>query len=207
MIDPITRNERDAVLLAFHDECERKPPTANEILSWIKKYPQFAEDIRAHAAVALDWATGPAPTTDDESDCMIAKLAFSQTLNLMFDADQAKTSAAQSQNCESLHQVLAHTGKTLPQLARELDVGREVLADLFNGWMCPPLSKRLVAALKRALSITDEQFVVAFDQSSRSPQFGYARAEGPPRIRARPFEQIIRESNMSEERKRFWLEE
>jgi hypothetical protein len=206
MTDPITTNEREAVLIAFHEECERKPPTASEILSWIKRYPQFAEDIRAHAAVALDWATEPPAARDEGSDCTIAKLAFSQALNLIFDADQAKTPDVQSQNCETLHQVLVHSGKTVPQLARELDVGRDVLADLFNGWMCPPISKRLVEAVMRCLSISSEQFAGAFELACRSPEFGHARAEGPPRIRARPCEQIIKESNMSEERKRYWLE-
>ncbi len=43
---------RDDVLYAFHEECER--PTAADIVIWAAKYPQFAEDIRTHAAIARD---------------------------------------------------------------------------------------------------------------------------------------------------------
>jgi hypothetical protein len=45
---------RDDALWAFHLACER--PTAEQITDWTRRYPQFAEDIRAHAAVARDWA-------------------------------------------------------------------------------------------------------------------------------------------------------
>lgn len=44
----------DDVLFAFHQACLR--PTAEEIIDWTTRYPQFADDIRAHAGVARDWA-------------------------------------------------------------------------------------------------------------------------------------------------------
>jgi hypothetical protein len=46
--------ERDEVLFTFHEAYER--PTAENIIEWTRRYPQFADDIRAHAAVAWDWA-------------------------------------------------------------------------------------------------------------------------------------------------------
>ena len=49
-------NARDEVLYAFHRAYER--PSAAEIIEWVTRYPQFAEDIRGHAALARDWAGG-----------------------------------------------------------------------------------------------------------------------------------------------------
>ncbi len=54
MSNHIRNEERDKVLLAFHQASDR--PTAEFILGWIGRYPEFAEDIRAHAAVSLEWA-------------------------------------------------------------------------------------------------------------------------------------------------------
>ena len=42
------------MLFAFHQAC--KQPSAEDILEWTSRYPQFADDIRADAAVARDWA-------------------------------------------------------------------------------------------------------------------------------------------------------
>jgi hypothetical protein len=55
MTDLAKTTERDEVLFAFHEAFER--PTAADIIEWTKRYPQFADDIRAHAAIAWDWAT------------------------------------------------------------------------------------------------------------------------------------------------------
>lgn len=48
------RRDRDEVLFAFHQACER--PTAEQIIEWTQRYPPFADDIRDHAAVRLDAA-------------------------------------------------------------------------------------------------------------------------------------------------------
>lgn len=45
---------RDEVLFAFHIAYEK--PSAQNIIDWCTNYPQFAEDIRSHAAVAWDMA-------------------------------------------------------------------------------------------------------------------------------------------------------
>ena len=47
-------DELDEVLFAFHQACEH--PTAEQIIAWTGRYPEFAEDIRAHAAILKDWA-------------------------------------------------------------------------------------------------------------------------------------------------------
>ena len=54
--------ERDKVLWEFYQTCER--PTATQILEWTTRYPRFADDIRAHAAIRLDIA----PDIEAKSD-------------------------------------------------------------------------------------------------------------------------------------------
>lgn len=54
MTEPILVADRDEVLYAFHRAYDR--PTAEQIVEWVTKYPQFAEDIRTHAAISWDWA-------------------------------------------------------------------------------------------------------------------------------------------------------
>ena len=45
MTAAIKNKDRDEVLFAFHQACN--DPTAQEIIKWVKRYPQFANDIRA----------------------------------------------------------------------------------------------------------------------------------------------------------------
>jgi hypothetical protein len=78
MTDQIKTADRDEVLFAFHQECER--PSAEQIVTWVNRFPQFAEDIRAHAAVAWDWATQTAER-EVEVDEILSSRAYSQAYN------------------------------------------------------------------------------------------------------------------------------
>ena len=53
--------ERDEVLFAFHQTCDN--PTADKSTEWTRRYPQFADDIRAHAAMRAEWASESNSTT------------------------------------------------------------------------------------------------------------------------------------------------
>jgi hypothetical protein len=70
--------DRDEVLFAFHQECMR--PTSEQIADWARRYPQFAEDIRAHAAVAWDWAEEDAPEVGELDESLVAR-GYSRALN------------------------------------------------------------------------------------------------------------------------------
>src|SRR5690606_19033869 len=47
-------HDRDEVLYSFHRACP--VPTAADVVAWAARYPEYADEIRAHASVALDWA-------------------------------------------------------------------------------------------------------------------------------------------------------
>jgi hypothetical protein len=204
MTDQIKTADRDEVLFAFHQECAR--PSAEQIVAWVNRFPQFAEDIRAHAAVAWDWAT-QAAEREVEVDEILSSRAYSQALNIIYNAETSSAPANNPTPCRTFQQMQEAASKETYQLAREMDVGRSVLADLFNGWMRPPIRKRLVDGLLSLLDTSREEFDFALECALRQPRLGHAKADLMPVVVQRSCDEILRESNMSEERKRYWLEE
>jgi hypothetical protein len=98
-------------------------------------------------------------------------------------------------------------GVTVPQLARQIDIDRFVLAELSAGRMRPPIGLRLVDALTGALGTTAAWLNAAATQLCTVPKLGHAKADRAPTINARSYEEIIRESTMPDDRKRYWLGE
>jgi hypothetical protein len=204
MTDPNRTEDRDKVLFAFHQECEH--PTAEQISEWVSRFPQFAQDIRAHAAVAWDWAMQKGLPDETIDDSLVAR-AYSRALNVIFNEQNSATVNAGDRSSQTFQQILNASGKEVYQLARELDIDRGVLADMFNGWMFQPLCKRLVNEVVSRLNITLDAFDSAFRLALKQPYLGHAKSDKPPRVKPRSCEEIIRSSNMSPERKRYWLEE
>lgn len=204
MTDEIKTANRDEVLFAFHQQCEK--PSAEQIVAWVNRFPQFAEDIRAHAAVAWDWATQPMDSEVDIDETMSAR-AYSQALNIIYHAEHSTESAKGQTACRTFQQMQEAVSKETYQLAQEMDVGRSVLSDLFNGLMRPPIRKRLVDGLVSLLQTSKNEFDSALECALRQPRLGHAKADRTPVVSQRSCDDIIRDSNMSLERKRYWLEE
>ncbi|NTH81497.1 hypothetical protein G6K97_30605 [Agrobacterium rhizogenes] len=201
-----TETERDRALYQFHVTCPR--PTADDIIEWTERYPQFAEDIRMHAAISRDWdaADSTGEQADDTvSDVMMAR-AHSRVLNALFRSE-AKAEVSEPEATVGFHEMLAARGTTIPNAARELDIGRDVLADLFNGWMIPPVGPKLVSALGFLLGISEPEFDRACLHAMQHPKLQYAKSAAPPAIPKRSYDEVIAGSNMSPERKKFWLGE
>jgi hypothetical protein len=69
------KEERDEVLFAFHQACER--PTAEQIIAWTDRYPQFADDIRSHATASANssrrwWKQSPRQRCRGHAMCVEA---------------------------------------------------------------------------------------------------------------------------------------
>jgi hypothetical protein len=195
--------DRDAVLLAFHEACER--PTADQIIAWVEKYPKFAEDIRAYATVTWDWITqGEAAAEADES---LLATAYSKALSIVWQADNAAVSETPVA-ARSFHDLLAARGMGLPQLARAIGMKRGIVGDLVSGRMRGPIRGVFVNAVSAALAIGRDAFQGAHVLALRSPTLGPAKADGAPSIVVRSYEEIIRTSDeLTDEEKRYWLEE
>ena len=207
MTDEIKTADRDEVLFAFHQECER--PSAEQIVAWVNRFPQFAEDIRAHAAVAWDWAT---QTVDSEVevDETISARAYSQALNIIYSAEHSDTPAKMQVACRTFQQMQTAVGKETYQTCKmQLDVGREVLSPIYSMvGCCHPfaiVSSMVVRSLLGHFQTRNStpHWILRWTHliwATRSPI-------DTPVVKARPCDDIIRDSNMSPERKRYWLEE
>jgi len=204
MTTQINAEERDEVLFAFHQAYDR--PTAEQIIDWIERYPQFADDIRAHAAVSRDWAARKGLLVAEADETMLVR-AYSNALNAIYNAEIKASSTAPVPASQSFEQILTAGRKEIFQLANELGIARGVLADLFNGWMLAPVRKRLINAVCTSLSITVEAFDTALRLALQNPRLGHAKADKTPTVKPRSCDEVIRDSNMPDERKRYWLEE
>jgi hypothetical protein len=194
--------DRDDVLFAFHQKCTR--PTADDISTWVRRYPQFAEDIRIHAGIARDMA-------DEEENSMevpeaVFRRGYSRALSALYSAD-LENAASESDMYRSFEAVLEARGKTIPTLANEIAIRRSVIADLFGGRVLPPLSQRMTEALQRSLVISAEKVLELLQHALGQPKLGMAKARNITAVIARPFEEVIRTSGMSEEQIRYWLGE
>ena len=196
----IRDKERDRVLMAFHSECEK--PTAEQIVEWVERFPQHADDIRAHAAVLRDSAAG-AEGTEEEISSSALNTAYSNALNAIYSAQKKEEPLEAAM---SLHDIAAANHIDVVQMARDLDIPRGVLAELFDGSMLRPISYRLASAVCQILMLTADEFERALDFGLSNPRFGHAKSSGAPTIKRRTCAEIIRTSRMPPERIRYWLE-
>lgn len=204
MTDQTKAARRDEVLFAFHRECTR--PTVDQIINWTQRYPEFADDIRAHAAIIRDWAADEG-LDEEEVDELMLNRARSRALNAIYHAQITAQPEAGLDNELTFDQLLSAVGLTTPQLSRTLDIGRDVLSDLFRGRMRPPLGQRLILALMETLTATEAQIDRALTHALANPAIGQARATQQPTVIQRSYEEIVRSSTMSPERKSYWLDE
>ena len=71
MTDQTQANRRDQVLIAFHRDCTC--PTVDQIIEWTTRYPEFAEDIREHAAILRDWAAELCDEEEPADDLLLQR--------------------------------------------------------------------------------------------------------------------------------------
>ncbi|SRR5712692_4310938 len=195
--------ERDKVLYAFHEECER--PTTEQILDWVRRFPKFAEDIRAHAAVSRDWAVRESDVKTEASQTLLDR-GFSNALNALYNAQVKAADASPSAHAQSFHDIAAARNMDAARVAREINIARGVVADLFNGWMLAPIRNRLIDAVCRVLAITRDVFDSALNVTLQNPRLGHAKANQTPAIKPRSCDDIIRD-NVPADQQPYWLEE
>lgn len=204
MTDQLNAAQRDEVLFAFHRECPR--PTADDILQWTKRHPELADEIIEYAALRLDWAAMEGEPEEEVDEVLLTR-GHSRALNALYNAKRAAEAKGAESDPATFDSLLSSAGKSVPLLARELDVGRDVLSDLIAGRMLKPIGKRLTAAVMGAVHASEAAFQNAVDYAIANPRLGMAKANRQPTVVARPYEEIIRRSSMSDERIAYWLGE
>ena len=204
MTDQTKATRRDEVLFAFHRECAI--PTLNQIINWTQRYPEFADDIRAHAGIMRDWAANE-EAEEEVVDELMMNRARSRALNAIYNAQAVEQDSIQAAPETTFDQLLSGAGLDTRQLGRAIDIGRDVLSDLFRGRMSPPIGPQLIKALLDQLKATRAQFDRALAYAQSHPSMGHAKASQQPTIIQCSYEESIRRSSMSPERKSYWLEE
>ena len=197
-------DNRDEILYAFGQACP--VPSAAQIVEWCEKYPQFAEDIRDHAAVSRDWAARGESQKVDVDQTELAR-GFSRVLNILYQADHPTSVPSGAEVVQSFQQAVDAHGTSVQRLAQQLDVGRSVLSALFNGRMKPPVGQRLKAAVMQTLEYTEAAFDAAVQKTLANPKIGLAKSEKVPTITPQTYEQVVESSDMPPARKRYWLGE
>lgn len=204
MIEQNRIPERDEVLFAFHQACDN--PTAEQVNEWTRRYPQYADDIREHAAVRAQWAADSQEHNAQPDESLLAR-GRSQALNLLHSARQ-ESAAAQNVSEKTWPQAVSAAGFDIPRLARCINIDRMVVAELNAGRMRLPLGRRLSDALTDVLGISTAWLERAVSDLLAGPRrLGHAKADEAPTINTRSYAEVIRASPMSDDDKRYWLGE
>ncbi|MGX4806871.1 hypothetical protein [Bradyrhizobium guangdongense] len=204
MIEQNRNPERDDVLFAFHQTCDN--PTAEQVSEWTRRYPQYADDIREHAALRTQWSSESDEPGDEPDESMLAR-GRSHALNLLHSARQ-EAAAAQNVSEKTWPQAVSAAGFDIPRLARCINIDRMVLAELNAGRMRLPLGRRLTDALTEVLGMSAAWLErVVTDLLAGPRRLGHAKADEAPAINTRSYAEVIQASSMSEDEKHYWLGE
>ena len=131
----------------------------------------------------------------------------SRALDALYNAQVAATSRQCSASSQSFEQIMNACGKvflsspaiwTSRAVSFPLSCTEECWRRSENG------SSRLLVG---ALAISRDAFNEALQSSFAAPRIGHAKADGAPTIIPRSYEELIRASSMTDERKRYWLSE
>lgn len=178
----------DDVLFQFHRAAEAVTPEL--VARWTGRYPQFADDIRAHAVEIVD---------------MQQRAALAEE---PLAADAVAVPQVEAVR-PSLREVMGKAGTSLRDLADDLDIARSIVFDLNAGGIEPlTVPVRFVRLAAERLREAQEWLAAVIANShdrSASPAF---KATGTPDTgRRRTWEEAVNDSDMEPERKAFWLAE
>lgn len=201
---PVPR-ELDDVLWEFEQACPG--PTASEIIEWCLRFPQYAADIRDYAAASRD-CTASQEDCDVAVDQAVLDRGFSHVLNALHNAGNPTRANAGASVSGTFQIALKACKVDVKQLAVQMNITRGLLSDLFNGRMRPPVGRQFASAIMQHLAISRETFDAYLQRALDSPlSLGQARSTEVPSASAREYAELVRESSMPEDRKRYWLDE
>lgn len=195
MSDP--SEQLNDVLVRFHEAVDAITPEV--IDAWTSAYPQYADAIRSEALEILNLAYhGGATETDSQSRDYAAKV-------------QAAVGRAAEREDKTevpdLRAALERQHLDVRTFAGKLGIARSIVSDIGTGQIVP---STIPAWFRRAgadcLGCAIEWFEAILENSRPRPMTAAFKASDLPTTgRARTWEEAIRASSMSEDRKTFWL--
>lgn len=202
----------DDVLFAF--QLEHPVPTPADVAAWTRLHPEHRAAIMQRAASLreMEFVLERAPEIPAEKMELALSRGRSVTMDLLHKMRSASAAsvgdAADVDAKRTLRDLLQVSGRTLPDVAREIDAGRGMLTDILAGRTVPPIGARLKTAFAGALGATLAAFDAALDATLAAPTAARAKADGAAAMPRRGFEEVVRgDATMSEERKAYWLAE
>jgi hypothetical protein len=203
-----TKNEEgslDAVLFRFHREVAK--PTPAIVAAWSRKYPEYASEIQAHAVEILDMESrADAKVPDMES---LEAEARSAAMNAVYEAKQR--SATTRAGSASLREAAEQAGIPLRELADRIGIARAIVVDVNSGAIVPEtVNPRF---LRAASQMIGKDFDTLCGLIAQVPQGGISqgvafKAAAPPVTgKPRTWRDAVLASDMSDEKKAYWLSE
>ncbi len=217
------KEEKDEILYAFHLECEN--PTPKNIITWVKRYPQYADDIREHAELLLAQKSVSKLNILQPDEEMLVK-GRSETMNAIYEFEQ-KVARNEHDDAESesnkqndlsddinttsvvdFDLLLKNAGTSIAELARDINIERNVVAKVAAGRVCLPVGDRFLSAIASLLGLTKDMIVSAIQLSLQNPRFGHAKSRDKPEFQAVAYKDIVTNSTkMTPEQIQYWLDE
>ena len=222
MTNYTTKEEKSEILYAFHLACEY--PTARDIITWTNQYPQYADDIREHAELLLAQKSRSQSEPLKPDEKMLAK-GRSEAMSAIYEAektagesiDDSEIEANTADGSDSVPEpasavnfdlLLKNARKSIPTLARDIDIDRAVIAEVAAGRVRLPMGDRFLSAIASVLGLTPDNIVAAIQQSLHRPRLGPAKARDRPVIGSVPYRDVVSSSiNMTPEQIQYWLDE
>jgi transcriptional regulator with XRE-family HTH domain len=175
----------DEVLFAFHRAVDF--PTPQEVARWTKDYPQFADEIRAHAVEIIDM------------EAIAAEEPFL--------AETAVPQPAPVAGGKTLREVIRASGMSLADFADDIDISPAVVSDVNSGRILPEtVPAKFVRVTAGFLKQAVEDIAATVMGAKERPALAMLKAKaGPVEGRAVTWNEAVLASDMDEERKAFWL--
>jgi hypothetical protein len=182
----------DEVLFEFHKAIDI--PTPEVVTRWTLDYPQFADDIRAHAVEIID---------------MEALAAAAESAVACTEAPPKTATGGVERVAGTLREVIGSVGLSLPRFADELGIARSIVADVNSGRILvstvPRRFLRLAAArLDQAIDVLAD---IVGGQKETVAAAMLKAVSGPTAGRPVTWAEAVQASDMDDERKAFWLSE
>ena len=187
-----TMNLHDA-LLEFELACPL--PTMDDVREWQDKYPAFQREILDHAAEVADDVLSGSPLREakfDKRDEPFVARAL----------EAAITARGMGRPTTTLADAARASGRSTEEIAAAVDLPARIMADVLSGAILGGLPSKLV---KRLASFLPEMGGLG-SMATGAVSMGHASAKGAPVRATRTFAQAVEESDMSPDRKAFWLD-
>ncbi|SEO15641.1 hypothetical protein SAMN02799625_02587 [Methylobacterium sp. UNC300MFChir4.1] len=187
----------DEVLIQFHEAVEHVTPES--VRAWTMAYPQYADEIRAHAVEKLDM-----------EHCRRSAASNIETRDysaLVHAAAQRLAAVPGTAPVPDLRETLAAQNSDVRTFAAAIGIARAIVADITTGQiLVDTIPRRFLRLAAELIGCDLAQFKAIVENSRAAPVAVAFKASGKPTAgRPRTWEEAVRASSMTEDRKAFWL--